>query len=39
MNGERELAVKDYKAAIEAGPNTSRADTARKRLRNPYQGS
>ena len=37
MNGERELAVRDYKAAIEAGPNTSRADTARKRLRNPYQ--
>src|SRR5208337_2917877 len=39
MNGERELAVKDYKAAIEAGPNTSRADTARKRLRNPYKES
>jgi tetratricopeptide (TPR) repeat protein len=37
MNGERELAVRDYKAAIEAGPNTSRADTARKRLRNPYK--
>jgi len=37
MEGERELAVRDYKAAIEAGPNTSRADTARKRLRNPYK--
>ena len=39
MNDERELAVRDYKAAIEAGPNTSRADTARKRLRNPYKES
>ena len=39
MNGERELAVRDYRAAIEAGPNTSRADTARKRLRNPFRES
>jgi tetratricopeptide (TPR) repeat protein len=39
MNGERPLAVRDYRAAIEAGPNTSRADSARKYLRNPYQGS
>jgi len=39
MDGERELAVKDYKAAIDAGPNTSRADTARKHLRNPYRES
>ena len=38
MNGERQLAVRDYQAAIDAGPNTSRADTARKRLRNPYRG-
>ena len=37
MNGERQLAIKDYDAAIDAGPNTSRADTARKRLRNPYR--
>jgi tetratricopeptide (TPR) repeat protein len=37
--GERDLAVKDYQAAISAGPNTSRADTAKKRLRNPYKGS
>jgi tetratricopeptide (TPR) repeat protein len=37
MDGERTLAVRDYKAAIEAGPNTSRADTARKRLRNPFR--
>jgi len=34
--GERQLAVKDYQAAIAAGPNTSRADTARKRLHSPY---
>jgi len=38
MNGERQLAVEDYQMAIDAGPNTSRADTARKRLRNPYKG-
>jgi hypothetical protein len=37
-NGERPLAVKDYQAAIDSGANTSRADTARKRLRNPYTG-
>jgi len=36
-NGEREQAVRDYKAAIDAGPNTSRADVARKRLREPYR--
>ncbi|WP_109484959.1 tetratricopeptide repeat protein [Occallatibacter savannae] len=35
--GEREQAVKDYQAAIDAGPNTSRADTARKRLKSPYK--
>jgi tetratricopeptide (TPR) repeat protein len=38
LNGERQQAVKDYQAAIESGPNTSRADTARKRLRSPYTG-
>ena len=38
MNNQRQLAVKDYQAAIDAAPNTSRADTARKRLRNPYHG-
>jgi tetratricopeptide (TPR) repeat protein len=38
VNGERQLAVRDYKMAIDAGPNTSRADTARKRLRSPYRG-
>jgi tetratricopeptide (TPR) repeat protein len=39
LNGERQRAVKDYQAAIESGPNTSRADTARKRLRNAYSGN
>jgi tetratricopeptide (TPR) repeat protein len=39
VNGERELAVRDYQAAVSAGPDTSRADTARKHLRNPYRGN
>jgi len=39
MNGERQLAVEDYQAAIETGPATSRADTARKHLRTPYKGN
>lgn len=37
--GERERAIADYQAAIDAGPTTSRADTARKRLRTPYKGN
>jgi len=36
---ERQAAIKDYQAAIEAGPNTSRADTARKRLKSPYKAN
>jgi len=39
VNGERTQAVKDYQAAIDAGPSTSRADTARKCLRTPYRGN
>jgi tetratricopeptide (TPR) repeat protein len=39
LNGERQLAVKDYQAAIASGPETSRADTARKHLRNAYTGN
>ena len=39
LNGERQPAVKDYQAAIETGPNTSRADTARKYLRRSYSGN
>jgi hypothetical protein len=38
MNGERKLAVRDYQEAIDTGPNTSRADIARKRLRSPFRG-
>jgi tetratricopeptide (TPR) repeat protein len=37
--GQRDRAVKDYQAAIDAGPTTSRADTARKHLRAPYKGN
>jgi hypothetical protein len=36
---QRAAAQKDYQAAIASGPNTSRADTARKYLRNAYSGS
>ncbi len=36
---ERPLAVKDYQQAIDTGPTTSRADTARKCLRSPYKGT
>ena len=39
LNHERELARRDYQMAIDTAPNTSRADTARKYLKNPYQGS
>ena len=39
LNGERASAVRDYHAAIDAGPDTSRADQARRFLRNPYQGT
>jgi len=39
LNGERGLAVHDYRAAIDAGPDTSRADQARKYLRSPYRGN
>ena len=39
LNGQRQLALKDYQAAIDAGPETSRADTARRYLRSPYHGN
>jgi tetratricopeptide (TPR) repeat protein len=39
LNGQRALATRDYQAAIDAGPNTSRAGEARKYLHTPYQGS
>jgi tetratricopeptide (TPR) repeat protein len=39
LNHERQKAVDDYQAAIATGPNTSRADTARKYLRSAYAGA
>ena len=39
LNNERPKAVADYQASIAAGPATSRADTARKRLQSPYKGN
>ncbi len=39
LDGQRELAVRDYQAAIDAGPNTSRADQARKYLHSAYRGT
>jgi tetratricopeptide (TPR) repeat protein len=39
LNNERQLAMRDYQEAIDAGPATSRADTARKYLRTAYRGS
>jgi tetratricopeptide (TPR) repeat protein len=38
-DGQRQLAVNDYQAAIDAGPNTSRADQARRYLHSPYRGT
>ena len=38
MDGQRAQAVRDYRAAIEAGPETSRADQARRYLHSPYRG-
>jgi tetratricopeptide (TPR) repeat protein len=39
VDGQRQLAVHDYQAAIDAGPGTSRADQARKYLHSPYRGT
>lgn len=39
LNGERQLALRDYQAAVEAGPTTTRGDLARKYLRSPYRGA
>ena len=36
---QRAQAVKDYQAAVDAGPATSRADTARKYLHSTYRGN
>ena len=37
--GERQAALRDYQMAIDAGPETTRADTARKRMHTPYKGN
>jgi len=39
ITGERQLAIADYQAAIDTGPTTNRADTARRHLRTPYKGN
>ncbi len=39
LSGQRQLALNDYQAAIATGPNTTRADTARRYLRSPYKGN
>jgi len=39
LKGQRAIATRDYQAAIDAGPNTSRAGEARKYLHSPYRGS
>lgn len=39
LNNERQLALQDYHMAIDAGPETSRADAARKYLKSPYRGN
>ena len=39
VSGQRQLALRNYQAAIDAGPNTSRADQARRYLRAPYRGN
>jgi tetratricopeptide (TPR) repeat protein len=39
LDGERPTALHDYQMAIDAGPNTSRADAARRGLRTPFKGN
>lgn len=38
LNGERELAVQDYKWAIANGSDTTQGDIARRYLKTPYRG-
>ncbi len=38
LNGQRHRAIDDYWTVIKDGPGTTRADVARKYLRNPYRG-
>ncbi len=39
LTGDRHHAEADYQAAIATAPNTSRAETARKRMQSPYRGN
>ncbi len=39
LEGQRPLALQDYREAIDAGPATTRAGEARKYLRTPYRGN
>ena len=39
LNNERQQALRDYQMSIDAGPQTSRADQARKYLHSPYHGN
>ncbi|MGB6975010.1 MAG: hypothetical protein WBD67_10045 [Terracidiphilus sp.] len=39
LAGQRQRALRDYQEAIDAGPSSSRADTARKYLRSSYRGN
>lgn len=39
LTNERKLAQRDYQEAIDAGPQTSRAEEARKYLHSPYRGN
>ena len=38
LAGQRQPAVHDYQAALDAGPDTSRGEQARKYLQSPYRG-
>jgi hypothetical protein len=38
LAGQRQPAVHDYQAAVDAGPDTSRGEQARKYLQSPYRG-
>ena len=37
LNGERQLAIRDYQEAIDAGADTTQGDLARQYLHKPYR--
>ena len=39
LSNERQTALRDYQMAVDAGPGTTRGETARKYLKSPYHGS